>query len=190
MSEDTDKMALLYAALRKIDGTAAFWSAPLRYPKYLLNPAGCLVSVVGRTPRALKPGYRGKYRGFTLVNADGVLESVYLHRLVLDTFDGPAPDRFQGAHLDGNRENNSLSNLRWVTVRENHQHKVRHGTSGKGSTNSCAVLTEAQVADMRRIRRDEGVSYKQLAERFGVSTMTAFRAATGRLWSHVGDTNV
>ena len=43
-----------------------------------------------------------------------------LHRLVLNSFNPiPNADQFQVDHIDGNRSNNSLDNLRWVTLEEN-----------------------------------------------------------------------
>lgn len=51
-----------------------------------------------------------------------------------------------------------------------------------GERNPMAKLTSDIVCGMRRIRESTGMGYKQIAERFGVSTMTAFRAITGESW--------
>jgi predicted transcriptional regulator len=60
---------------------------------------------------------------------------------------------------------------------------ARHGKTAKGERNPMAVLNVSIVADMRKVRADTGLYYKDIAERFGVSTMTAFRAITGRSWA-------
>jgi HNH endonuclease len=55
-----------------------------------------------------------------------------VHRLVLEAFVGKAPQGMQCAHADGNRANNALGNLRWVTRKENEADKLRHGTRLSG----------------------------------------------------------
>ena len=42
-----------------------------------------------------------------------------VHRLVWETFNGEIPDGYEIDHIDGNKQNNALSNLRCVTHIEN-----------------------------------------------------------------------
>jgi len=51
-----------------------------------------------------------------------------VHSLVLESFVGTALENAQCRHLDGNKENNSLENLKWGTIKENAQDKKKHGT--------------------------------------------------------------
>ena len=46
-----------------------------------------------------------------------------VHRLVAQTFLGLDPNRVFVNHKDGNRSNNNIDNLEWVTRRENNCHK-------------------------------------------------------------------
>lgn len=55
-----------------------------------------------------------------------------------------------------------------------------------GSRNGAAKLTEADVVSARRLRA-KGLTYKAIAERFGVDKMTALRAIKGQWWAHVDD---
>ena len=55
----------------------------------------------------------------------GRLNNRYVHRLVAEAF-VPNPDnRPEVDHIDGNRENNSCENLRWVNRTENNLNPVR-----------------------------------------------------------------
>lgn len=62
---------------------------------------------------------------------NGTRKSFLVHRLVLETFN-PNDDIYKKEvnHIDENKHNNYLSNLEWVTSRENKQHSIRAGTYG------------------------------------------------------------
>lgn len=55
----------------------------------------------------------------------------------------------------------------------------------KGELNSLSKLTDKKVLAMRCMYELEDISFKSLAERFGISTMTAYRAVTKQAWSHL-----
>lgn len=80
--------------------------------------------VMGPRGRLLHPAAQ---RGYLFVRIGR--RNHYVHRLVLETFVGPAPLGHETGHLDGTRNNNSLRNLRWVTQDENREHQIAHGTS-------------------------------------------------------------
>lgn len=58
---------------------------------------------------------------------DGMRKSVLLHRLVAELFI-PNPDgKSEVNHIDGNKENNCVSNLEWVSSSENKLHAYASG---------------------------------------------------------------
>jgi hypothetical protein len=103
----------------------------------------------------------------------------YIHRLMLESFIGPAPSRRHTAcHNDGDKSNNHLSNLRWDTRLANHLDKKRHGTFQAGENHGMAKLSEADVAAIRA-SSTPGV---ELAARFGVTPTTISHIRRGRTW--------
>ncbi len=106
----------------------------------------------------------------------------YIHQLVCEAFHGPRPDGLQVRHLNGIKTDNRASNLVWGTPAENHADKVRHGTANFGENNPRSKLTKKEVGRMRHIRAETGLSHKKIAQQFGVSTMTAFRAVEKISW--------
>lgn len=53
-------------------------------------------------------------------------KTFYVHRLVLETFVGECPEGFECDHIDRNRSNNMLENLRWITVFDNRRRATYH----------------------------------------------------------------
>ncbi len=66
----------------------------------------------------LKPHKKYGYVFFS-VKIDGVRKATSVHRLVLETFNGEIPQGYEIDHIDGNKQNNALSNLRCVTHIDN-----------------------------------------------------------------------
>ena len=79
----------------------------------------------GANGRLLKPGRMPQGH---LSVALGRGNSQCVHKLVLLTFVGPAPDRHECCHNNGNPADNRLENLRWGTRSDNIRDAVRHGT--------------------------------------------------------------
>lgn len=50
-----------------------------------------------------------------------------IHRLLMTHFVDNPDNKPHINHIDGNKQNNSLSNLEWCSVQENTQHAVNHG---------------------------------------------------------------
>lgn len=86
------------------------------------------VSSIGRvrnstTLQILKPSKSRK--GYYSVN---IGKRVGLSHLVLSTFEGDCPeDKNQANHIDGNKANNGIENLEWVSASENMKHAYATG---------------------------------------------------------------
>lgn len=153
---------------------------------------GYYFSSEGRAARKLKTGLlrilvgcecgRG-YRAISAALGGGKYARVYIHRGVCELFNGKCPAGMECRHLNGDMNDNRAENLAWGTPTENNADKHRHGTVTKGELNGRAKLTANAVQEMRSLRAAAGITYKELAARFGVSTMTAYRATVGQTWN-------
>lgn len=81
--------------------------------------------------RMIKPIDAGK--GYLRVKIKGKM--VLLHRLIWETFNGPIPDGMQIGHLDEDRGNNKIENLRPMTPTENNNWGTRNDKSSKTQLN-------------------------------------------------------
>ncbi len=129
--------------------------------------------------RVLRPGRSSNgYPSVVLAGRD----SRTLHSIVAAAFHGPCPLGMQIRHLDGNRENARIENLKYGTPAENGADTVRHGRSIKGAAFGRSTLN---VRKARRIRSLKGkVSQSALAKEYSVSVAAIQAIHDGRTWRH------
>lgn len=125
---------------------------------------------------------RGKYKTVMLCNKNRSSRTV--HSLVLLAFCGEKPEGMVSRHLDGNKENNALSNLLYGTPQENADDRIKHGRSGKGELCPSSKLKESSVIDMRE-SFSNGETIKSLAVRHNTTVGNVRRIVTGKSWEHV-----
>ena len=122
-------------------------------------------------------------KGYLTVSLSrGKWETHSVHKLVCETFYGPAPfDGAQVRHMDGNQTNNRPENLDWGTQEDNWADRRVHGR-GMGSAHHSAKLTPAMVEAIRASK----ASQRALATQYGVSQSTIQEVCAGKTWgSHV-----
>lgn len=121
-------------------------------------------------------------------------KSLLVHRLVMLTFQpNPVMDELEVNHKDLDTTNNRMSNLEWVTQRENKDHYLASDKVKtviikvlKGEEQHLSKLTECQVLEIRAIHKlNQYESIKGLLEIYGISR-SAFRdIVKGRTWKHL-----
>ncbi len=135
--------------------------------------------------RRTHPGYVLKLLtlkiGYHIVNPviDGKNKVTYIHHLVAEQFIGPCPDEMEINHKDGCKTNNHVSNLEYVTHKENMQHAHKTGLITRREK-----FTEDQVSQVRSLR-NAGLSYSQIVKATGISIATCWNIVN-RKASHAG----
>ena len=107
-----------------------------------------------------------------------------VHRLVAIAFLGPPPSsEYEVRHLDGCRNNNDITNLKWGTHKENGKDMIAHGRTKltHGSKVGSSKLTEQQVWTIKT----SDLTSKQLSIKFGVTVRTIDRILRGDTWKHI-----
>lgn len=110
-----------------------------------------------------------------------------VHRLVMLTF-SPEGEKegLQVNHIDGDKTNNHIGNLEWVTARENSRHRDKYLNPEKlsGEKNPMAKLTEAEAIQIK-YGKFSGLNNREIGDEFGVSSEVVRRIRSGERWTHI-----
>ena len=87
-------------------------------------------------------------------------KTYYKHRLLLHAFVGECPVGCEALHINGNRLDNRLDNLRWGTRKENVSDAIKHGTATIGSRNGAAKLTDEMINFARAMWNEGNLTEK------------------------------
>ena len=165
-------------------------------PYYYVTPDGRLLSTHRADRLGAKAGELHEVRGGVAKNGyvvvrlkweDGKYRTRTIHSLIADAFLGPRPPWHQEIrHLDGNKRNNTASNLAWGTIADNQGDPDAVAKRRRGDASNLAKLTASQARDARRMRA-EGVSAREIAARFGVSVQAITHIIAGRSWRHLAE---
>lgn len=121
----------------------------------------------------------------------------YLHRLVLKAFSNKNEWKDTVNHIDGNKENNCLSNLEWASRSENLKHAYKNGLNkvteyqksqtskaNRGSKQHFSRLSEENIPEIRDLY-SSGMTYEQIGEKYSVHRETIGNIIRGNTWRHV-----
>lgn len=113
--------------------------------------------------------------------------TVMIHRLVAKHFLDPVEGKDFVNHIDGDKTNNHISNLEWVTKSENTIHAMENKLLlNCGEDNKCSKLTLDEVKLIVELYNNQGKpkcwSHEKLGKMFNVSGSTIGDTINGRKW--------
>lgn len=113
----------------------------------------------------------------------------YIHKIVAETFLTKPDDSYVSVvHIDYDKGNNHISNLKWVTKAERyaHQHKNPiYEDKENRITNSKLNAGRVKIIKKKLMDPNRKTRLKIIAKQFGVTTMQLQRIKTGENWGHV-----
>ena len=123
------------------------------FPNYMIDSKGNVfsrykykTSIVSDTWRPVKH-VLDTHVGYFLVTLvhEGYRRNLFIHRLLATHFIPNPLEKPQVNHIDGNKQNNCLNNLEWVTCAENAQHAIRTGLcDARTLAQSVAIIQETK----------------------------------------------
>lgn len=107
-----------------------------------------------------------------------------VHRLVMETFKGES--ELQVNHKDGNKDNNSLENLEYLTAKENVHHAWKTGLCKvkKGEENHASILKERDVIEIKHML-NLNIRPIKIAKVYEVDETTISNINIGKTWRNI-----
>ena len=156
--------------------------------KYKISNHGRLINCKLEKEVLVKEYFINGYSGVHLKNSQtGKSTCRYVHKLVAEHF-LEQNDGIHVIHLDYNKINNHLSNLKWATKREKEIHQFSNPDYiNAPRRRTYSKLTETKVLLIKRKLNDPNrrTRLKMIAKQFGISTMQLHRIKTGENWASV-----
>jgi len=115
----------------------------------------------------------------------GVSKTLYTHRAVLEAFKGICPKGFEGSHIDGNPNNNSLDNLIWESHKDNIGRQIEHGTRNFGETNGSSKLKGHDVINIRKLHKSSDYSYADIGRIYNTTGTNISLIVRRKRWDHI-----
>lgn len=99
---------------------------------------------------------------------NNVVKNFRVHRLVANAFIQNPEGKETVNHIDGNKHNNCVDNLEWLTQEENNKHAYTTGLNGKGHRvrGKCAICIAQYDKNMNLI--DKYPSMSEAARQTGI----------------------
>lgn len=137
----------------------------------------------GTTANGVVNGYLNNqgYRRMRL-SINDISKCIFAHRLVAEHFIPNPNNKKEVNHLNGNKDDNRVSNLEWATPSENMKHAFNTGIrTQRGSCNPRSKLSESQVLSIY----SSSVNNRALSQEYGVNVCTINDIKSGRNWNHL-----
>jgi hypothetical protein len=131
---------------------------------------------------------KGYYR--VMLHMPGGFKRFFVHRLVAEYFIPNRDNKPVVNHIDSNPLNNHVSNLEWVTHKENSRHAVDNGRFAnipKGEDTPQSKLKETDVRWIldNAVKGDKELGFKALARKFGVTPQHIGQIVSKKKWGHI-----
>lgn len=137
-----------------------------------------------RKERFLKSSPQSKGYLTVVLQKNATRKTVLVHRLVAEHFIYNIESKSQVNHIDGDKTHNIVSNLEWVSHRENLDHAIKNNLTLKGEENRNSKLKDVDVIKIHSLLQ-KGVTTKELSETYSVSYSTIDGIRTNRYWKHL-----
>lgn len=95
--------------------------------KYEISSFGRVKSHAYTSVRFIREQLAGKGYPKVSLRKDGKTQQHYIHRLVAEAFLDNPEQKTEVNHIDGNKRNNHVQNLEWVSRKENQMHAFNNG---------------------------------------------------------------
>lgn len=185
MENEVWKDVIDYEGIYQVSNTAKIRSIDRLC--YVENHGKTRCSVTQKRKGRIIIPYRSKRTGYYMVvlSKNGVHKTKNIHRLMAVAHIPNPENKPQVNHKDGNKVNNKIENLEWVTHKENIIHAFENKLV-KGSVGEGSHLSKLKKEDVLIIRDmlSKGVSMGVIARKYLVSRSSIFSIKHNESWKY------
>lgn len=170
MSEDISG----FSGIENLNGEV--WREIPNFSKYYVSNMGRVVTLNRNEKKPILMKAHNDKDGYKRIalydKAKEDYKCCFVHQLVLFAFVGEKPKGKETSHLNHNRTDNRLYNLKWETGSENQRRRVENGTDMRGEKGGNVKLREEDVFKIREMYLTENFTVKDLNTLFHTTTST------------------
>lgn len=154
-------------------------------PRYYVDEQGNVYSKCSGNLRKLKP-YFNKGYAYVSLCYDGKVHKHSVHRLVALCFLEQVQGKPNINHKNADRSDNRVSNLEWVTQKENVDHALAAGLWWfTGEDAPWSTNTEIEIRRACKLLEKGQMAYRQIEKETGVDIVTLSNLTRGKCWRDV-----
>ena len=142
--------------------------------QYSVTDTGIVYSLKGKKKELIGKITKSGYREVVL-NHKGKKKYLLVHRLVATLFIENTNNAKTVNHKDGNKLNNSVSNLEWLTCQENLKHARDNGLLK-------TKITKEIAEKIRRLYAEGGWTHTTLGNKFGIKKTNVGYIINNQRW--------
>lgn len=156
--------------------------------KYLVSEEGVVYSIRRQGSDGRIITQRPNTSGYMRVDLRKGKEkqSLLVHRIVAEAFIPNPENKKCVNHIDGNKNNNSFSNLEWCSHSENMKHAVAHNLNKhpelRGEKHPRSKLSQKDVKEIKALKNNN-ISGYDIAEKYNVSSTTIYNIWKEKVWT-------
>lgn len=116
---------------------------------------------------------------------NGKRKKYLIHRLVAEYFI-PNPYNYPEVnHKDGNKFNNKVTNLEWVTAKENVIHSYDHSLNHSGEKNRMSTITNDQCREICMYLERNELTMNEIAKKVGTTRKVVSHIRHKETWTRI-----
>lgn len=154
-----------------------------KYDQFLISSTGRMKNVNTGTIYAQSISTSGYCTVNVTLGSRKSKKMFKIHKAVAESFVKNPEGKPVVNHIDGNKRNNNIENLEWVTYSENTLHAYKTGLMKhpSGEDNPMAALSQEQADWIRKhyIPYDREFGSRALGRKFGISHMNVLNIVKG-----------
>lgn len=160
------------------------WKIIEHFNNYSVSQIGQIKN--NKTGKILSPSISPNGYLKVILRKNNISYTRSIHRLVAEAFVSNSENKETVNHIDGNKLNNTYSNLEWLSYRKNMEHAITTGLRkdlGEGSKN--AKLTTHQVVEILNLAKEDKLKNKEIAKQFNISSAYVSQIIKNKRWGHL-----